>query len=75
MIRLYRLFFNRILLNTINLTGEKLSSCSFLVDLQSSIEVRQIFRTNFLKLLLSDYTVYAIFIRETFFIFDRLSIK
>ena len=75
MLRLYRLFFNRILLNTINLIGEKLSSCSFLVHLQSSIEVTQIFRTNFLKLLLSDYTVYAIFIRETFFIFDRLSIK
>ena len=50
--------------------SEKLTSCSFLVHLQSSVEVRQIFRTNFLKLLLSDYIVYG-----TFVIFDRLSIK
>ena len=68
-------FFNRAVLNTINLIGEKLTSRSFLVYSQSSIEVRQIFSTNFIKLLLSDYTVYGIFLSETFAIFDRLSIK
>ena len=39
--------------------GEKLSSSSSLVHSQSSIEVRQILRTNFIKLLLSDYTAYG----------------
>ena len=68
-------FFNRAVLNTINLIGEKLTSRSFLVYSQSSIEVRQIFSTNFIKLLLSGYTVYGIFLSETFAIFDRLSIK
>ena len=52
-----------------------MSSSSFLVHSQSSIEVRQFFRTNFIKLLLSDYTVYGIFVWETFVIFNRLSIK
>ena len=52
-----------------------MSSSSFLVHSQSSIEVRQFFITNFIKLLLSDYTVYGIFVWETFVIFDRLSIK
>ena len=46
--------------------GEKMSSSSFLVHSQSSIEVRQFFRTNFIKLLLSDYTVYGIFVWENF---------
>ena len=69
-------FFNRTLLNTINLIGEKLSSSYFLVHSQSLIEVRQIIRTNFIKLLLSDYTVYGIFVwKALFFNFDRLSIK
>ena len=53
-------FFNRTLLNAINLIGEKLSSSSFLANSQSSIEVRQILRTSFIKLLLSDYTVYKL---------------
>ena len=74
-LELNKLFFNRILLNTIKLTGEKLSSSSFLANSQSSIEVRQILRNSFIKLLLSDYTVYKIFVCETFLIFDRLGIK
>ena len=44
--------FNCTLLNTIKLIGGKLSSSFFLAHSQSSIEVRQIFRTNFIKLLL-----------------------
>ena len=55
--------------------GEKLSSGSFLVHSQSSVEVRQILRTKFIKLLLSDYRVHGIFVWQTFDIFDRLSIK
>ena len=74
-LELNKRFFNRILLNTIKLTGEKLSSSSFLANSQSSIEVRQILRNSFIKLLLSDYTVYKIFACETFLIFDRLGIK
>ena len=68
-------FFNRTVLNTIILIGEKVSSSSFLVRSQSSIEVRKNLRTNFIKLLLSDYIVYGIFVWETFVIFNRLSIK
>ena len=52
-----------------------MSSSSFLVHSQSSIEVRQFFRTNFIKLLLSDYTVYGTFGSETFVIYDRLNKK
>ena len=55
------IFFNCILLNIVDLIGEKLSSSSFLVHSQSSVEVRQIFRTNFINLLLSDYTVFKVF--------------
>ena len=55
--------------------GEKLSSSSFLLHSQSSIEGRQILRTNFSKLLLSDYKLYGIFVGESFVIFDRISIK
>ena len=62
-------------MNTIILIGEKLSSISFLVYSQSSIEVRQILGTNFIKLLLSDCAVYGTFVWETFVIFDRLSVK
>ena len=68
-------FFNRSLLNTIILIGEELSSSSLLVRSQTLIEVRQISRANFIKLLLSNYTAYGIFVRETFVIFDGLSIK
>ena len=39
-----------------------MSSSSFLVHSQSSIEVRQFFRTNFIKSLLSDYMVYGVFV-------------
>ena len=48
---LNKTIFNRTLLNTMKLLGEKMSSSSFLAHSQSSIEVRQIFRTNFVKLL------------------------
>ena len=52
-----------------------MNSSSFLVLSQASIEVRQFFRTSFIKSLLSDYIVYGIFVWENFAIFDRLSIK
>ena len=39
-----------------------MSSNPYLVYSQSSIEVRQFFRTNIIKLLLSDYIVYGIFV-------------
>ena len=44
-------------------------SSSSLVQSQSSVEVRQFFITSFIKLLLSDYTVYGIFVWENFFPF------
>ena len=56
------IFFNCTLLNTINVIGERLSSSSFLVHSQFSVEVRQIFITNFIKLFLSDYMAYGIFV-------------
>ena len=43
-----------------------MSSSSSLVHSQSSIEGRQFFGTNFIKFLLSDYTVYGIFVWEDF---------
>ena len=52
-----------------------MSSSSLLVHAQYSVEVRQFFRANFIKILLSDYTVYENFFEKTFVIFDRLSIK
>ena len=52
-----------------------MSLSSFLVHAQYSVEVRQFLGTNLIKLLLSDYTVYGIFVWESFVIFDRLSIK
>ena len=60
--KLINFFSNRTLLNTIALIGETLSSNSFLVHSQLSIEVRQLCRTNFIKLLLSDYAVCGIFV-------------
>ena len=51
-----------------------MSSISFLVVSESSIEVRQFCRTNFIKLLLSDYTVYEILFEKTC-VFNRLSNK
>ena len=41
-----------------------MSSSSFLVHSQSSIEVRQFFGANFIKSLLSDYIIYGIFVWE-----------
>ena len=64
--KLSKLFFYYTLLNTITCFGENMSSSSFLVHSQFSIEVRQFFKTNFLKSLMSDYTVYGIFVRENF---------
>ena len=47
-----------------------MSSSYFLVHSQSSIEVRQFFRANFINytvlIIQSDYTVYGIFARENF---------
>ena len=73
--KLSKLLFYHTLLNTITCFGENMSSSSFLVHSQSSIEVRHFFRTNFIKLLLSDYTVYEILFEKNFVIFDRLSLK
>ena len=42
---------------------------SFLVHLQSSVEIRRFFRTNLIKLLRSDYIVYGIFVWKNFFPF------
>ena len=41
-----------------------MSSSSFLIHSQSSIEVRQFFRTNFIEILVSDYTVHRTFVWE-----------
>ena len=46
-----------------------MSLSSFLVHPQSLTEVRRFFRTNLIKLLLSDYTVHEAFVRENFVIF------
>ena len=46
-----------------------MSSIHVWVYPQSLIEVRQFFRTNLIKLLLSDYTVHEVFARENFVIF------
>ena len=58
-------FFNHTFLNTINLIWWK-TEFKFFLGWQSSIEVSQFFRTTFIKLLLSDYTVYGIFVWENF---------
>ena len=50
-----------------------MSSSSFLVHSQSSVEFRQFFRTNFIKLLLYSYTVYGFLFKKTFVIFDKLT--
>ena len=42
----------------------KMSSSSFLIHSQSSIEVRQFFSTNFIEILVSDYTVHRTFVWE-----------
>ena len=52
-----------------------MSSSSFLVHSQSSIEVRQFFRTSFIKLLLPDYIVYEIFVSENFFVEYKIILK
>ena len=52
-----------------------MSLSSFLVHSQSSIEVRQFLRANFIELLISDYTIMEFLFEKTFAIFDRLGIK
>ena len=52
-----------------------MSSISFSVLSESSIEVRQFFRTNFIKLLLSDFTVYEFLFEKTFLFLIDLVIK
>ena len=42
----------------------KMSSSSFLIHSQSSVEVRQFFSTNFIEILVSDYTVHRTFVWE-----------
>ena len=49
---------------------EKTEPKFFLGSLTILIEVRKIFRTNFIKLLLSDYTVYRIFFEK--FLIDKV---
>ena len=57
-----KLFFSRTLFKYYKLDlVKKKNSSSFLVHSQSSIELREFFITNSIRLLLSDYTVYGIF--------------
>ena len=63
-LQLSKRFFNHTFINTRNLIWWKNELKSFLGHSQSSIEARQFFRTNFIKLLLSDYIVYGIFVWE-----------
>ena len=52
-----------------------MSSSSFLTQSQSSIEVRQFFETNSIKILLSDYTVCGTFVWENFCRFWEIDYK
>ena len=47
----------------------------FIGSVTSSIEVRQFFETNFIKILLSDYTVYRTFVWENFCRFWEIDYK